>query len=250
MLQLAKEFSLHQEITVYEAGQLYGEIGKFRFLQFSDDAVQGAIDLKDPKRIVLEYPRAIIHLMECNHLLFDDVFVIGHGIGTIAGHYPNKSFTIAEIDEKVVELSRTFFNYRKDNVMVGDGRQMLENEAPQKFDYIILDAFTKEGTPFHLTTIDFFEMTKQKLNARGSIILNLMGKTKNDKLINAIYSTLKKTYAYSKVFVLPGANAVDIQNMIVIGSNKSIDYEQRAMAGFIEIELEEGHIIVDRKSGL
>ncbi|WP_438351166.1 hypothetical protein ACP8HI_11270 [Paenibacillus sp. FA6] len=84
MQQLAKALSLYQEITVYEAAQLYGKIGKFRFLQFSDDAVQGAIDLKDPKRIVLEYPRAIIHLMECNYTSFERAFIIEYGIGKLS----------------------------------------------------------------------------------------------------------------------------------------------------------------------
>lgn len=101
---------MNHEISVYESTQLYGEIGKFRFLQFSDHAVQGAIDLNDPQRIVLEYPRAIIHLMNINEPLFNNVFVIGHGIGTIAGHFSNKRFSVAEIDEKVVELSRSFLD--------------------------------------------------------------------------------------------------------------------------------------------
>jgi spermidine synthase len=40
--------------------------------------------------------------MECNDLAFENVFVIGHGIGTISRHYPEKWFKVAEIDEKVV----------------------------------------------------------------------------------------------------------------------------------------------------
>ncbi|MBP1155708.1 spermidine synthase [Paenibacillus sp. PvR052] len=243
---LAKELSKCNEITVYDATQLYGEIGKYRFLQFSDDAIQGAIDLMDPKRIVLEYPRAIIQLMECNDPHFENVFIIGHGIGTIAGHYQNKRFRTAEIDEKVVELSKAFFRYKKDNVIVGDGRQILMNEEPNEFDYIILDAFTKEGTPVHLTTMEFFEMTKEKLNSRGSIIMNLMGKAKNDKLINAIHTTLRETYVYTKAFSLPGKDVSDIRNIILIGSNKNIDFP-RDMAGFFEIELGQGHIILDRE---
>jgi spermidine synthase len=240
---LAREFSMYHEITVYDATQLYGKTGKYRFLQFSDNAIQGAIDLKDPKRIVLEYPRAIIHLMECNNPSFQNVFVIGHGIGTIAGHYPHKRFTVAEIDEKLVELSKVFFRYRKDNVVIGDGGEILSNEEPKSLDFIIMDAFTKEGTPFHLTTMEFFNMTKQKLHSRGSIIMNLMGKANNDKLINAIHTTLRETYAYSKAFCLPGENAADIQNLIVIGSNKTIDFQAPQMAGFFEVELVQGHII-------
>lgn len=135
---------MSQEITVYDANHLYGEIGKYRLLQFSDDAVQGAIDLKNPKRIVLEYPRAMIHLMESNDPSFKNMFIIGHGIGTIAGHYSDRQVMVAEIDEKVVELSREYFNYRNDNVVIGDGRQILSKVEAASLDYIIVDAFTKE----------------------------------------------------------------------------------------------------------
>jgi spermidine synthase len=246
--QLAKVFSSYQEITICEANQLFGEIGKFRYLEFSGEAVQGAIDLKDPKRIVLEYPRAIIHLMESNNPSFENAFIIGHGIGTIAGHFLDKTFKVAEIDEEVVKLSREFFDYLQDNVVVGDGRDLLSIEEPHTLDYIILDAFTKEGTPYHFTTKEFFEMTQDRLNSRGAIIMNLMGKSKNDKLINAIHTTLSETYAYSKALVLPGEDAADIRNIIIIGSSKTIDFQTRAMAGFIEIELGEGHIIADRET--
>lgn len=246
MYQLAQELSQGQVITVYDSAQLYGVIGKYRFLQFSDDAIQGAIDLRDPKRVVLEYPRAIIHLMECNAPSFEKVFVIGHGVGTIAGHYPDKNFIVAEIDEKVVELSRIFFDYDRDNVVIGDGRQILDNEEPNSFDYIILDAFNKEGTPYHLTTLEFFDMTKEKLRSTGSIIMNLMGRPNNDRLINAIYSTLRETFVYTKAFALQGEDAADIRNILVVGSNSNVEFQLRSMAGFIEIELGHGHIMMDR----
>ncbi len=243
---LVKERSMNHEISVYETTQLYGETGKFRFLQFSDHAVQGAIDLNDPQRIVLEYPRAIIHMMKFNQPLFNNVFVIGHGIGTIAGHFSDKRFTVAEIDEKVVELSKSFFGYLPNNVSVGDGRQLLGNEDDHTLDYIILDAFTKKGTPYHLTTSGFFELTGQKLTSQGALIMNLMGKSRNDQLINAIHTTLGETFAHSKVFSLPADKGTDIRNMLVVGSNKNIEFQTRDMAGFVEIELSQGYIIHDQ----
>jgi len=244
LYQLAKEYSQYQEITVYEANQLFGRIGKYRFLQFSEHAVQGAMDMKDPKRIVLEYPRAIIHLMEMNGPSFEHVFMIGHGIGTIANHFSKKQFRIAEIDEKVLELSRMYFEYVMDNVVIGDGAELLKNEGANRFDYIILDAFTEAGTPHHMTTLQFFRMTRDKLKAGGLIIINLFGKTNNDHLINAIYTTLKEIYMYTRAFSLPGGDASDIRNMIVIASNRVIEAELRSMAGFVEIELALGHIIM------
>jgi spermidine synthase len=243
---LAKEFSKFNEIAVYDTTQLFGELGKYRCLQFSDDAIQGAIDLKDRSRIVLQYQKVIIHIMEFQDSSFENVFIIGHGIGTIAGQYPDKRFAVAEIDEKVVEISKLFFGYHQDNVVVGDGRQILMNEEPNTYDYIILDVFTNKGTPFHFTTKEFFELTLEKLNSHGAIIMNLLGKPNNDRLLNAIHTTLRETYVYSKAFSLPAVDEADTRNIIVIGSNKPIDFQARNLAGFFEIEIGQGHIIMDR----
>jgi spermidine synthase len=242
---LFNEFSDNHEITVYDTTELYGEKGKFRVMQFSNKAIQGAIDLNHPERIVFEYPRAIIHLMEFNDPSFEDVFVIGHGIGTIAGHFSEKRFKVAEIDNKVVELSKLYFGYSKDNVIVGDGRHILGSEEPHAYDYIILDAFTGKGTPKHLTSKEFFKVTREKLDSQGSIILNLIGRGESDKHINAIQKTLSQAYAYTKSFSLPSAGVSDIQNIIIIGRNKPIVFQLRHMAGFTEIELGQGHIIMD-----
>ncbi len=245
MQLLYKELSDNHEITVYDTSELYGEKGNFRILQFSNDAIQGAMDLNDPERVMFEYPRAIIHLMSFNHPTFKDVFLIGHGIGTIASFFSEKSFKVAEVDEEVVELSKTYFGYRKDNVVIGDGRYMLESEESETYDYIILDAFTDKGTPRQLVSKEFFQITTDKLHADSSIILNLMGRVDHDTHINAIHSTLREEYNYSKVFSLPAEGVTDIQNIIMMCSHKPISYQARHMAGFNEILLEEGYIIWD-----
>jgi spermidine synthase len=242
---LAKEISAFNKITIYESNELYGEMGKFRFLQFADDSIQGAMDMRDLKRVVLVYQRAILHLMESNHSSFDKVFVIGHGIGSIAGHYPDKSFRVAELDEKIVDLSRQFFGYSMDNVSIGDGRAILEQEQQNTYDYLILDAFTHKGTPLHFTTLEFFRLTKDKLNSHGAILMNLMGRAKSDPFINAIHSTVRESYKYTKVFSLPAENEKDRRNIIIMASHRTIDYEARELAGFFEIELEQGHLMLD-----
>ncbi|KIL39643.1 spermidine synthase [Gordoniibacillus kamchatkensis] len=247
-LRLKETGQQHQDITVYDTKELYGERGSFRVMQFSHEAVQGAMDLNDPKRIVLEYPRAIIHLMELNNPSFEDAFVIGHGIGTIAGHFPDKRFKAAELDGKVLEISRTHFGYHSDNVIIGDGRFILANEAPQTYDYVILDAFTAEGTPRHLVSAEFFGMAKEKLHSRGAIVMNLMGKGANDNLINAIHTTLGEHFPYTRTFALPAQGARDVQNVVIMGSGKPIRYQARHMAGFIEALPGQGHIIMDSEN--
>lgn len=235
----------NEEIQVYETTELYGEKGRFRVLQFSGDAIQGVLDLEHPRRVVFEYPRAMIHLMECNEPYFQDVFLIGHGVGTIAGYFAEKSFKVAEVNAEVVNYSRTHFGYNQDNVMIGDGRSLLECEQNGRYDYILLDAFTAAGTPPHLTSSEFFRLTRSKLYPRGAILMNLMGRIENDRLMNAIHTTLSEEYPYIKAFALPAEGSTDIRNIIIMGSGKPIRYQARQMAGFMEITLGQGHVIRD-----
>lgn len=241
-----REFSHHHGITVYDTTELYGEKGHFRVLEFDNDAIQGAVDLDDPDRILFEYPRAMIHLMEFNNPGFEDVFVIGHGIGTIAGHYPEKRFKAAELDEKVVELSRSWFGYQKDNVIVGDGRRILMGEKANAYDYLILDAFTEKGTPRQLISGEFFRLAEEKLDAGGSVIMNLIGRGEQDKLVGAVHSTLRAVFAHTKAFTLQSkSGSGGIRNIIIMGSGRPIGFQARHMAGFAEFEPPEGYIIAD-----
>ncbi|WP_046230090.1 spermidine synthase [Paenibacillus algorifonticola] len=240
-----EERTAHHEIAVYDTMELDGEKGRFRVLQFSGEATQGALDLKRPERILFEYPRAIIHLMESNQAAFENVFLIGHGIGTIAGYFAEKSFKVAELDETVVQLSRTFFGYNQDNVIIGDGRALLAGEADRAYDYVIVDAFTREGTPRQLVSLEFFCLIQQKLSEGGAVILNLMGRGERDRLIHAIMLTLGELFACTKAFILPADGAADLQNIIIIGSDKPIAFQARQMAGFVELEPGQGYIIRD-----
>ncbi|WP_438496763.1 spermidine synthase [Paenibacillus sp. IHBB 3054] len=233
------------EIQVYETTELYGERGRFRVLQFSGDAIQGALDLDHPRRVVFEYPRAMIHLMEAGEPYFEDVFLIGHGIGTLAGYFAEKRFKVAEVNAEVVKLSRQHFGYSQDNVIVGDGRRILEGEPERRYDFILLDAFTADGTPRHLVSSEFFALARSKLNSRGSIIMNLMGRSEKDRMIGAIHTTLAEEFANIKAFALPSEGTADIRNIIIMGSGKPIRYQARQMAGFVEVTLGQGHVIRD-----
>ncbi|GAA3411349.1 spermidine synthase [Paenibacillus hodogayensis] len=230
---------------MYDTEELYGEKGKFRTLQFSDEAVQGAIDLNNPGRILFEYVRGIVHLMEFNSPFFEDAFVIGHGIGTVARHFAERRVKAAELDAKVVSISRDYFGYAGDRVVVGDGRRILEEEADRAYDYIVLDAFTEKGTPSHFTSREFFSLALSKLDPRGAVIMNLFGKSGHHERIQAIHATLGEQFAYTKSFTIPSRGRTDVLNVIMVGRNRPIGYQARHMAGFAEFDPGPGRIIVD-----
>ncbi|WP_127578897.1 spermidine synthase [Paenibacillus koleovorans] len=233
------------KVTVFDTEELYGERGKFRVLAFADEAVQGAMDLNQPSRIVLEYPQAIIHLMEMNNPDFEDLFIIGHGIGTIAGHFKQKRCRTAELSQEVVELSEKWFGAETGHVIIGDGRAVLEQENPSSQDYIVLDAFNERGTPTHLLSLEFFHLAQEKLTSEGTILLNVTGKPNNDPWLQAVFTTLSQVFPYTRGFVLPSSDQTAACNLVLVGSNVPIRWQQRHMAGFEPTQLEQGYIIRD-----
>lgn len=237
--------STNGDILVYDTTNLYGETGLFRVLQFSNQAIQGAMDLNNSSRIIFEYPRAIIHLMDENTPDFQHAFFIGHGIGTIANYYTDREITVAEINEDVVQLSRQYFGYTRDNILIGDGRVLLELQSDNKLDFIVTDAFTAKGTPKHLISREFFELCADKLHSEGAVILNLMGKGPHDSRINAIHTTLSQVFRYTASFILPGQEQQDMKNIVLIGSHTPVQYEAREMAGFQPYTAEPSYIIRD-----
>ncbi|AIQ63632.1 spermidine synthase [Paenibacillus stellifer] len=237
------------EIVVADTDELYGEKGRFRVLQFSEELVQGALDLDRPDRIVFEYPRAILHLMEWNHPGYEDVFIIGHGIGTLSGAISGKNVTTAELSQAVADLSRIYFGSTEGRIAIGDGRRLLEREDDGSFDHIVLDAFSGSGTPPHLISRGMFALAAKKLNNRGMLIMNAAGRGKNDRLIRSVHSTLASVFPHSLAFILPSPDPAAPKNVILAGARKPIVFKTRLMAGFTEIVLPPGELIRDADEG-
>ena len=58
-------------------------------------------------------------------------------------------------------------------VALGDARLSLENEPPQHFDLLVLDAFSSDAIPVHLLTKEAFEVYERHLNTNGIIAVHI-----------------------------------------------------------------------------
>lgn len=250
MLKVMRERTDYHELRILETSFAEERHGRFRVLQFADGAEQGVLDLDHPRRIVLAYPRALIHLIDRCPDRVADVFMIGHGIGTIAGHYADQSqlrFVSVELDAKLVQLSREFFGYRGREVVIGDGREVLTKQPPSSLDCIIVDAFSAKGTPRQLLSLPFVELTRRQLRPSGLLLFNVGGRRQGDRLIEAMYSTLGTSYDYLEVFAPEGATADEVTNILLAASNRPISYSTAELAGFRTIPVQPGHLIYDEK---
>jgi len=231
------------EIVVYETNHLGGENGKFRCMKFSDGDVQGAMDLKDPGRVVLGYQRALAVLIEANAEKAERIYIVGHGIGTLASRFRDREVRVAEIDPAVAELSRTHFGYDGDNVRIGDGRSLLAEEADRYWDVVVLDAFTSKGMPAGLTSLAFLRMAANKLRPGGTLFANAIGRPGNGREIGALCTTFGEAFPHSRVYGSLTEKANETRNFLLAGSDRPLGFETARVPGFREIEAPQGHII-------
>lgn len=110
-----------------------------------------------------------------------NVAVIGLGVGTLACYStPESNFTFLEIDPAIVRIAQEQFSFIKEcmsdnppRFIVGDGRIELGKLKDEKFDVIVLDAFSSDTIPTHLLTVEALETYKSHLTDNGIILANL-----------------------------------------------------------------------------
>jgi spermidine synthase len=112
-----------------------------------------------------------------------NIGVLGLGAGTIAAYAnTNDSVRFYEINPAVIRFAagpRPHFTYLKDcrgraSVTQGDARLVLERELAahqtNRFDILVMDAFSGDSVPVHLLTVEAFEMYWRHMRDNEGII--------------------------------------------------------------------------------
>ncbi|MCE5185247.1 MAG: fused MFS/spermidine synthase [Planctomycetaceae bacterium] len=105
--------------------------------------------------------------------------IVGLGVGTIAIYgQPNDAIRFYEINEDVELLARQYFTYLEDSaataeVALGDARLTMENETPQDYDVLVLDAFSSDAVPVHLLTKEAMDVYLKHLTSDGVLAFHI-----------------------------------------------------------------------------
>jgi spermidine synthase len=153
-------------------------IVEMRARAHGSEALESAVDLSDPLRLVVHY----------THTLFAGLFfqpepsrVLMIGLGGAGFHrlfaaaYPQSLLQTVELDPKVFELSQSHLGFKptaQTPVALMDGRLFVKRNRAQ-WDWLILDAFRGGFVPPHLKTEEFYRECAARLTDRGVFISNL-----------------------------------------------------------------------------
>ena len=164
--------------------------------------------------------------------------IVGLAAGTTARQaklvYPNAIIDGFEIDPKIVEVGEKYFGLNRDrtNILIGDGRVLLEHAA-QKYDIVIVDAYRPPYIPPHLTTVEFFQICANSLTPGGMVAINV-GRTPTDRrLIDDLAATLGQVFPRVFYIDLPGT----MNSILVAGDanasllNYAVNYQSLVTSG-------------------
>lgn len=105
--------------------------------------------------------------------------VVGLGIGTLARFaQPGDVYRFYEIDPNVIDLAQKHFTFLSDSagrveLVEGDARLSLERESPQRFDVLVVDAFSSDSIPVHLLTREAFSIYRKHLRRDGVLAVHV-----------------------------------------------------------------------------
>jgi spermidine synthase len=142
--------------------------------------------------------------------------------------YPDVTVDVVEIDSVVVETAKNYFSIpdeRRLEIFNEDGRMFLSN-TDKKYDLIVLDAYSKTYVPFHLMTMEFFELLNEHLNTNGIVLSNIISSLIGDTsdLLRAEYKTASEVFLPVYCFYTRSSTLSQVQNIILVAVKDSTKY--------------------------
>ncbi|HZB87862.1 MAG TPA: fused MFS/spermidine synthase [Terracidiphilus sp.] len=108
-----------------------------------------------------------------------NIGVIGLGAGTLAAYgRPGDHIEFYEINPAVAPIAQNVFTYLRESgaqvhIIGGDGRLSLEQEPPQHFDVLVVDAFSGDAIPLHLLTTQAVALYRRHLAPGGILAFHI-----------------------------------------------------------------------------
>jgi hypothetical protein len=105
--------------------------------------------------------------------------VVGLGTGALSVYgNPTDVVRFYEINPEIKHVAQTMFTFLAGSkasveIVLGDGRIVLESEPPREFDLLVLDAFSSDAIPVHLLTREAFALYLRHLRPDGALLFNV-----------------------------------------------------------------------------
>jgi hypothetical protein len=125
-----------------------------------------------------------------------NIGIVGLGAGALACYAKEQQhWTLYEIDPLVIDIASNpdYFSYLKrcvsnTTMSLGDARLSLEKEPDQKFDLLVMDAFSSDSVPTHLLTEEALILYFKKLKPNGLLAFHITNRHLSLKKVLSIHA--------------------------------------------------------------
>jgi len=160
------------------------------------------------------------------------VGVIGLGVGTLAA-YGRKGdhYRMYEINPQVIDIAKREFTYIQDSpadvsFALGDARLVLEREPANRFDVLVIDAFSSDSIPIHLMTREALGVYLRHLKAEGVIAFHVTNRYLN---LAPVVRRIAEEAGYQAV-LLEDEPADDARGVLALSDWVLVTKNQRLLA--------------------
>lgn len=157
--------------------------------------------------------------------------MLGSAAGTVPGQFlalygPETRVDAVEIDPAIIALGRRYFGMKDATtgpehpnyyVHAEDARFWLAARAgSQRYDVVGMDAYHQPYIPFHLTTVEFFQLVRAHLTEHGVAVVNAgVGPDGDTRLGDSIAATM--SVVFPQVYII---DTPRLGNQIIVGANR------------------------------
>ncbi|NIK58314.1 fused MFS/spermidine synthase [Kribbella shirazensis] len=199
---------------------------------YLDQLRHSYVDLDDPTYLEFEYIKSYAAAINGSRPEGQpvDALHIGGGGMTMTRYLtatrPGSKHQVYEIDKAVVELDKRELGVRTGpdlNVTVKDGRLGVRDEATDRWEVVLMDAFSGVSVPWHLTTRELVADVRRVLRPGGIYLINVID-FGPAKFAKAEIKTVQAEFAH--VAVIARKNEFTGKsggNFVVVASDQPID---------------------------
>lgn len=152
-----------------------------RYLHFGSEWVQGAMRIRRPWALELDYTREMMAGLLLREAPWPrHALLIGLGAGSLARfiwrYLPETRSTVVEINPQVPFAARQFFRLPEEDgrfkIVIGDGVEFVARSR-QRFDLILVDGFDHNARVGALDSAEFYAHCRERLGRSGILATNL-----------------------------------------------------------------------------
>jgi len=224
---------VYQKETPYSHLDVVDSLGDNKRALFLDGTMHSIMNKSQPSELLIYtryFPVGFVFNPFAKHVLF----VGGGGFSGpkyFLARYPDVTVDVVEMDPTVIDVAQKYFNVTNNprlNIYNEDARDYLSKTSNEKYDIIILDAYSKNYVPFHLMTLEFYELLYSKLSTpNGIVVSNQVGSLEGDtsNLYRAAYKTMSQVFPNVYAFTTSEFFFNQIQNIILVATkNANVRY--------------------------